>query len=164
MKKTLITLLLIICSVSLFAAFDVNANDMRARNIKSPYSFPDIPVKINATVAKAVTVEATPEARSADGETYTMWIKLNGTGTKEQRSVYFEANKGEVITVTASSSAAASDRTLNVVAEDGTVIGTIAALKGDADATAGYVTIPSDGAYYLISKSGGINIYRITLK
>ena len=164
MKKTLLTLLLIICSVSLFASFDINANDMRARNVKSAYTFPESGVRINATVAKAVTVEATPKAKSADGETYTMWIKLNGTGNKDQRSVCFEALKGEVITVTASSSAAASDRVLNVVAEDGTVVGTIAALKGDADATAGSVTIPEDGTYYLISKSGGINIYRMILK
>ena len=93
-----------------------------------------------------------------------MWIKLNGTGNKDQRSVRFAAAKGEVITVTASSSAASSDRTLNVVSEDGAIVGTIVALKGDLDATAGSVTIPEDGVYYLISKSGGINIYRMTLK
>lgn len=164
MKKTLLTLILLICSLSLFAAFDISANDMRARNIRSSYKFPETDVTIMATASKAVTVEAAPEAKSADGETYTMWIKLNGTGNQDQRSVRFAAAKGEVITVTASSSAASSDRTLNVVSEDGAIVGTIAALKGDLDATAGSVTIPEDGVYYLISKSGGINIYRMILK
>lgn len=163
MKKTLsIAILLIVASAMLFAATDINANDLKARVFKR-----DLVIDDNATIlasaSKSITIASLPEAIEYDGVTYTSSVKLSGAGNTSARAVRLTVTAGETVTLLASSSAASSARSLVITDEAGTEYGSLAAPAGNDPVAASTYTFTADGTYYLYSKSGGVNIYRLTV-
>lgn len=163
MKKILSIVIISILAVSMLsAATDINANDLKARVFKRDLVIDDN-AAILASASKSITVASLAEAVEYDGVTYNAAVKLSGAGNTSARAVKLTVKAGETVTLLASSSAAASARSLVIADEAGNEYGSLAAPAGDDPVEAATYTFDSDGTYYLYSKSGGVNIYRLTV-
>ena len=110
---------------------------------------------IKATSAKTVNVIS--DEATVESNTFGYSLALGGSGSLKYRAVAFDTNGQAVVKVTSRSSGS-STRTLMVVGDDGTELGTISA-KPDADIAS--VNINYSGKVYIYSKGSGINIYKV---
>ena len=110
---------------------------------------------IKATSAKTVNVIS--DEATVGSNTFGYSLALGGSGSLKYRAVAFDTNGQAVVKVTSRSSGS-STRTLMVVGDDGTELGTISA-KPDADIAS--VNINYSGKVYIYSKGSGINIYKV---
>ena len=112
---------------------------------------------VNATSEKGVTVDE--NAKTADdGESFTLRLKLNGTGAADYRSIHFTAAAASKVTVYAMSGSSSADRELGLFTEDGAEVSVGTALGASLSAITFDVAA---GDYYIASKGSGINVYAI---
>ncbi len=146
----------------------LSANDLEAASLTANKEIDGF--TILATAEKGVKIETMDDGREApDGEVFTMRIKLNGSGSVSYRSVSFKGKKGQKIVVYCNSSSKTDERILQLADKDGNIAASITA-PVDSDPAApkpagiGEAVLPSDGIYYLYSKSSGINLYEIRIQ
>ena len=101
---------------------------------------------IKATSAKTVNVIS--DEATVGSNTFGYSLALGGSGSLKYRAVAFDTNGQAVVKVTSRSSGS-STRTLMVVGDDGTELGTISA-KPDADIAS--VNINYSGKYIFIQR------------
>ena len=110
---------------------------------------------IKATSAKTVNVIS--DEATVESNTFGYSLALGGSGSLKYRAVAFDTN-GQAVVKVISRSSGSSTRTLMVVGDYGTELGTISA-KPDADIAS--VNINYSGKVYIYSKGSGINIYKV---
>ncbi|AEE17571.1 hypothetical protein [Treponema brennaborense] len=155
----------LLCSAGTAEGY-INANDLEAGTLTETERYEDGFV-VSARADKTVVVDTAADGRTApDGEVFTQRIKLGGTGTAEYRSILFPVQAGETVTIYLNSSSAADARMLVFANAAGDVVATITApadVKGELKSGMESVAVPAAGDYMVYSKSGGINIYQITV-
>lgn len=114
-------------------------------------------LELYATAAKPMTMFAADE--KINGVTYINALNLGGSGNKDYRSVAFDI-KGQNKIDVAIKSSGTTVRTLNVAAEDGTVL---KALSADTTGRRYSFEINYTGKIYMYSAGSGINIYEISI-
>jgi len=142
----------------------ISANDLAAEKLTASKDFDG--VTITATAEKASEIQALTDPYEADdGEVFNMRIKLGGAGKPEYRSIKFDADKGETVTVYLNSSSKTDARICMLTDSTGAEIAEITAPASPAAAPfkagMGTFKIPADGTYYLMSKASGIYIYMV---
>ena len=169
MKKNPVIMLFVLLAAFCFAQESwLSANDLEAASLTSAKEIDGF--TILATAEKGVKIEAMDDGREAeDGEIFTMRIKLNGSGALTYRAVSFKGKKGQKVIVYLNSSSKTDARVLQLADKDGTIIASITA-PVDSDPAApqpagmGEAVLPSDGEFFLYSKSSGINLYQIIIE
>lgn len=169
MKKIPVIMLFVLLAAFCFAQESwLSANDLEAASLTSAKEIDGF--TILATAEKGVKIEAMDDGREAeDGEIFTMRIKLNGSGALTYRAVSFKGKKGQKVIVYLNSSSKTDARVLQLADKDGTIIASITA-PVDSDPAApqpagmGEAVLPSDGEFFLYSKSSGINLYQIIVE
>ncbi len=169
MKKNPVIMLFVLLAAFCFAQESwLSANDLEAASLTSAKEIDGF--TILATAEKGVKIEAMDDGREAeDGEIFTMRIKLNGSGALTYRAVSFKGKKGQKVIVYLNSSSKTDARVLQLADKDGTIIASITA-PVDSDPAApqpagmGEAVLPSDGEFFLYSKSSGINLYQIIVE
>lgn len=120
---------------------------------------------VYATASGKITVDAS--AKTIDGVAYTQRLKFGGTGNVKNgtpsRVIGFPVDGPCTITAAATSSNGTEDRTLNVFAADGSVLGTIAAPAGTI-AVGSYAYTGEAATLYLGSAKSGLNIYFVKVE
>lgn len=120
---------------------------------------------VYATATGKITVDAS--AKTIDGVAYTQRLKFGGTGNVKNgtpsRVIGFPVDGPCTITAAATSSNGTEDRTLNVFAVDGSVLGTIAAPAGTI-AVGSYAYTGEAATLYLGSAKSGLNIYFVKVE
>lgn len=114
-------------------------------------------LSLYATDAKPMNMFEAEE--SVNGVTYTNALNLGGGGNLTYRSVAFDVAGENKIDVVIKSSGT-TERTLNIVNEDGTVLKTFPATT---NATRYSFEVNYTGRIYMYSSASGINIYEIIL-
>ncbi|GAB4084569.1 hypothetical protein GCM10028784_11990 [Myceligenerans cantabricum] len=119
---------------------------------------------IMASEAKAVTVDAS-DRTSDGGDVYSQRLKLNGSGTADERALRFEATAGTEVTVHARSGSGTADRALALYDGAWTEVARVVAAADDDSAPVATETlaVPADGTYWLASPSSGVNVYAVGL-
>ena len=164
MKKLLsVLIVLLFISSFVFAEVNINANDLKTRVFKRDLEI-DANTVILANASKSITVASLSAPVVFNGVEYKNAIKLSGAGSTTYRAIKLVATAGESVTLLASSSAAASARSLLIIDEQGTEVGSLEAQAGNDPVKESSFTFTTDGTYYLYSKSGGINVYQLTVK
>ncbi|WP_022872776.1 right-handed parallel beta-helix repeat-containing protein [Nesterenkonia alba] len=120
------------------------------------------------TIRASDTAEVTvsEHSRSSEtGETFTQRLQLNGAGDAEGRSVQFDAEAGETVTVYAQSGGGDADRALGLYDAEWTELDTVPAYRGNAGEIlpAERFTIEEDGTYWIASPDSGVNIYAMEI-
>lgn len=103
--------------------------------------------------AKEVTV---------DGETYSQYIQLYGTGSTSTMCFYFDAPCGGKLDIIARSSNAANVRNAVVADSTGKVVATFTMPVSGDTPIVNTAVLSSGGRYYIYGGQGNINVYRIT--
>lgn len=120
------------------------------------------------------TVRATDSAEVAvsehsrsteEGREFDQRLELKGAGDAESRSVQFEAEAGQTVTVHAQSGSGDEDRALGLYDADWAELDQVPAYRGGSGSVlpAQSVTIEEAGTYWIASPSSGVNIYRMEL-
>ena len=119
---------------------------------------------IRATDSAPVTV-AEHERESDQGTAFSQRLQLNGAGGEDNRSVQFEAEAGEQVTVYAQSGGGTDDRALGLYDESFSELDQVPAYRGDSGEILPAQTfdIEEDGTYWIASPSSGVNIYQLSL-
>lgn len=119
---------------------------------------------VRATDSDEVTVSEHSRT-TEEGHDFAQRLELKGSGDAESRSVQFEAEAGQQVTVHAQSGSSDEDRTLGLYDGDWTELDRVPAYRGDSGSVlpAQSFTIEEAGTYWIASPSSGVNIYRIEL-
>lgn len=140
----------------------LNADDLPLGEHLQDLQAGDFTVK--ATDASSVTVSE-HQRESDAGTAFTQRLQLNGAGGAESRSVRFQADAGEQVTVHAQSGGGTQDRALGLYDESWTELDRVPAYRGDSGAILPAQTfqIEAEGTYWIASPSSGVNIYQLEL-
>lgn len=119
---------------------------------------------VRATDSAEVTVSE--HSRSTEeGREFSQRLQLNGAGDTESRSVQFEAEAGQTVTVHAQSGGDDEDRSLGLYDESWAELDEVPAYRGDSGSVlpAQTFAVEEDGTYWVASPSSGVNIYSMEL-
>ena len=119
---------------------------------------------IRATDSAEVTVSERSRS-TEEGHEFTQRLDLKGSGDAESRSVQFEAEAGQTVTVHAQSGSDEEDRALGLYDQSWTELDRVPAYRGDAGSVlpAQHFTVEEGGTYWIASPSSGVSIYRAEL-
>lgn len=119
---------------------------------------------VRATDSAGVAVSE--HSRSTeDGSEITQRLELKGSGGAESRSVQFEAEPGQRVTVHAQSGSGDEDRALGLYDAGWNELDRVPAYRGSSGSVlpAQTFTVQEAGTYWIASPSSGVNIYRMEL-
>ena len=119
---------------------------------------------VRATDTSGVAVSE--HSRSTeDGREIIQRLELKGSGSAESRSVQFEAEAGQAVTVHAQSGSGDADRALGLYDAQWNELDRVPAYRGSSGSVlpAQTFTIQEAGTYWIASPSSGVNIYRVEL-
>ena len=119
---------------------------------------------VRATDSAGVAVTE-HDRRTEDGHVFTQRLELKGSGSAESRSVQFEAEAGQSVTVHAQSGSGDADRALALYDAGWNELDRVPAYRGSSGNVlpAQTFTIDEAGTYWIASPSSGVNIYRVEL-
>lgn len=123
--------------------------------ITSNVTFGDLTILADS----ANPVQVKENARTLDGVRYDYCLSLRGKGNTDYRTVKLDVARNCIISIAAASNS--DSRSLKVVKEDGTVLGTIAAGQ---ELSIGSVEYTGSGdSIYIYSEKDNVNIYSINV-
>ncbi|GAA1140648.1 fibronectin type III domain-containing protein [Nesterenkonia lutea] len=102
---------------------------------------------------------------SDQGTSFSQRLQLNGAGAADNRSVQFEAEAGEQVTVYAQSGGGTADRALGLYDDSWSELDRVPAYRGDSGEMLPAQTfeIDTDGTYWIASPSSGVNLYQLEI-
>ena len=111
---------------------------------------------IRATDSAEVTVSERSRS-TEEGHEFAQRLDLKGSGDAESRSVQFEAEAGQTVTVHAQSGSDEEDRALGLYDQSWTELDRVPAYRGDAGSVlpAQHFTVEEGGTYWIASPSSG---------
>lgn len=110
------------------------------------------------TIKSGTTVDGHKKT-SDEGIEFTQRLKLNGTGSKDSRSVHFSTDGEAELKIYALSASASAERELGVYKADTDTLVTTIKVANENPLEAKYVTVTEAGDYYIASLASGVNVY-----
>ena len=130
----------------------LNVSDLPTGDITADLDLDEYTIKSGTTVD-------THKKTSDEGVEFTQRLKLNGTGSKDSRSVHFSIDGEAELKIYALSASSSAARQLGIYkAETEELVATIE-VTNESPLKAKYVGLTEAGDYYIASPSSGVNIY-----
>ncbi|MDB8458299.1 hypothetical protein [Turicibacter sanguinis] len=130
----------------------LNVSDLPVGDIASDLDLEEF------TIKSGTTIDAHKKT-SDEGIEFTQRLKLNGTGSKDSRSVHFSTDKEAELKLYALSASSSAERELGVYKADTNTLVTTIKVANENPLEAKYVTLTEAGDYYIASLASGVNVY-----
>ena len=134
----------------------LNANDVSTGKIKSSTVVDGI--KIVATSKKTVTVDKSD--KDYKNISFTKRIKLGGAGSESARAIAFKTAGESKVKIYATSSDTNTSRLIKIIDKNGNDVTSTAKIPGSSLKSVSF-RLDEAGEYYIVSESGGVNIYYV---
>ena len=134
----------------------LNANDAATGKLKSSKVVDGF--KIVATSSKTVTVDK--NSKEYKGISFTKRIKLGGEGSTDARSIAFKTAGESKVKIYAISSNTDEKRKIKIIDKNGNDVTSTSTVSGSSIKYVSF-TIDEAGEYFIVSESGGVNIYYV---
>ena len=134
----------------------LNANDVSTGKIKSSTVVDGF--KIVATSKKTVTVDKS--AKDYKNISFTKRIKLGGAGSEYARAIAFKTAGESKVKIYATSSDTDTSRLIKIIDKNGNDVTSTAKIPGSSLKSVSF-RLDEAGEYYIVSESGGVNIYYV---
>lgn len=134
----------------------LNANDVSTGKIKSSTVVDGL--KIVATSKKTVTVDKSD--KDYKNISFTKRIKLSGAGSKSARAIAFKTAGESKVKIYATSSDTDTSRLIKIIDKNGNDVTSTAKIPGSSLKSVSF-RLDEAGEYYIVSESGGVNIYYV---
>ena len=134
----------------------LNANDVSTGKIKSSTVVDGL--KIVATSKKTVTVDKSD--KDYKNISFTKRIKLSGAGSESARAIAFKTAGESKVKIYATSSDTDTSRLIKIIDKNGNDVTSTAKIPGSSLKSVSF-RLDEAGEYYIVSESGGVNIYYV---
>lgn len=134
----------------------LNANDVSTGKIKSSTVVDGL--KIVATSKKTVTVDKSN--KDYKNISFTKRIKLGGAGSESARAIAFKTAGESKVKIYATSSDTDTSRLIKIIDKNGNDVTSTAKIPGSSLKSVSF-RLDEAGEYYIVSESGGVNIYYV---
>ena len=134
----------------------LNANDVSTGKIKSSTVVDGL--KILATSKKTVTVDKSD--KDYKNISFTKRIKLGGAGSESARAIAFKTAGESKVKIYATSSDTNTSRLIKIIDKNGNDVTSTAKIPGSSLKSVSF-RLDEAGEYYIVSESGGVNIYYV---
>ena len=134
----------------------LNANDVSTGKIKSSTVVDGL--KIVATSKKIVTVDKSD--KDYKNISFTKRIKLSGAGSESARAIAFKTAGESKVKIYATSSDTDTSRLIKIIDKNGNDVTSTAKIPGSSLKSVSF-RLDEAGEYYIVSESGGVNIYYV---
>ena len=134
----------------------LNANDVSTGKIKSSTVVDGL--KIVATSKKTVTVDKSD--KDYKNISFTKRIKLGGAGSESARAIAFKTAGESKVKIYATSSDTNTSRLIKIIDKNGNDVTSTAKIPGSSLKSVSF-RLDEAGEYYIVSESGGVNIYYV---
>ena len=134
----------------------LNANDVSTGKINSSTVVDGL--KIVATSKKTVTVDKSN--KDYKNISFTKRIKLGGAGSESARAIAFKTAGESKVKIYATSSDTNTSRLIKIIDKNGNDVTSTAKIPGSSLKSVSF-RLDEAGEYYIVSESGGVNIYYV---
>jgi hypothetical protein len=134
----------------------LNANDVSTGKIKSSTVVDGL--RIVATSKKTVTVDKSD--KDYKNISFTKRIKLSGAGSESARAIAFKTAGESKVKIYATSSDTDTSRLIKIIDKNGNDVTSTAKIPGSSLKSVSF-RLDEAGEYYIVSESGGVNIYYV---
>ena len=134
----------------------LNANDVSTGKIKSSTVVDGL--RIVATSKKTVTVDKSD--KDYKNISFTKRIKLGGAGSESARAIAFKTAGESKVKIYATSSDTDTSRLIKIIDKNGNDVTSTAKIPGSSLKSVSF-RLDEAGEYYIVSESGGVNIYYV---